>query len=398
MQLQPLTADVLDAELKTYLATWSDVSRLADLVYFPVTATNTAATLTAATTKWVTRAAGSFNSPDAVAKRAVIGSITGPGSVDTISKLDGIFRTTRDAGVQLLYAQIGAIVGETTVGAYRTLSPGQATYVHDVVNAVVLKLDAGLADVMTPPAGSSAAKPADFAGFLAKVSAFIDNEYRVQKLTPDLVAWLFPPEVTAFAVSVALEPWLKMRYIGRLIGGDSFYDSRYAEMVVFQAMGSALQLLYSLESSSGSKVQADVDKLSVLYDSLAATRSAISVSETSGTSMLEMYKRVAGISTKVRQSSTSLGSLSADFAVRRDRADNLGAGLSVEEAAMKKKKRRFLLWVMAFAVTVAVSVVMLLVATPQAFMLQAGCALGALTIYLVAVVIARAVSRARRNV
>lgn len=331
--------------------------------------------------------------------------------VRNVTSPQGILDAVRSAGMELFSVQHAALVGtQRQADGSQTYTPAQAAYLRPIITKLIEKLMASMPLSITPPCDDATRRSCRTT---PEVGATLTDFFRAAKdvvrqtLFADMndaaqqVEMFFPPAVADFMVEVALAPWVILSYIASFMRGPwnkaqrtdaSFYDQKYAELLLFTTISGALMEMASL-TIDDPKTHT---KINALINAVRVALQARVQAESGDNARLSMYSVVARMSKDSKDRSVMLQADSQRFDARREIATSLQHTMSRDVSEMRRLRRVFHLWIAAYAVTLAVSVALIIAGQHAMFLLQAGLVLFTVTVYLLVGVIRAAIARRAR--
>ena len=400
MDLQPLSAAVLTPSLKAILTSNSlDVSQMTNLPFWaPASSRNDM------NAKYQAFIAPTYTKPAVPNNQslAIVSYQFKTLAVSSMTDIKGIADAFRRVGESMFYAQLAAIIGEST---------DPSTGLRDMTSAqeaVVYKATRGLIDNIASKMpfttelscigtnsydGTACGSPTDVcdnvecytraAGIQSAI--WLSNHF---KNDTELKDWLFPPAVVDFLVAVALRPWLIIMFASSFVNGPwnqytvrpntSFYDSRFAQAIIYTTVYECLRQLITLNANNAGVKNALVARISALNTLIQAKAST----ESGGSAMLAMYTRIATMSRKNKDTSVSLGATNAKLQKRRGHASSMLENRESERGEMEQTRRRMHAWLLAYIVTTITSLFLIMSGRQNNFIFQASTVLLVVTLYI----------------
>jgi hypothetical protein len=316
--------------------------------------------------------------------------------------IPGMFNAVKTAGTEVFIAQLGAIIGRpsSASGQQKTLQPPLEGHVRRIVRDVFYDLEMAM-PLKKVRDCTNARDPAcvDPPIVTSIYDFFISANRRVAEklkdtLDPATMEWMFTELNVTMLMIVGLAPWLFMRYIGMYIPGQwnnavrpdaTFYDARYAELLLYKTMLYILATLTTLNTGDR------MEKLSATMSELV-TRVVTKMQQESGQEALkDMYTHVASLSKRSKDNTMALAVTNAKLSQRRSIATSLLNNNAGDETIMRRHRRVFYAWLAAYAVLVAACIFLIINDRHSAFMLLAGMVLCVITLYILAAIVRNSV-------
>jgi predicted transcriptional regulator/thymidine kinase len=245
-------------------------------------------------------------------------------------------------------------------------------------------------------------------------------EYRATKINPNLQDWLFTESLMTTYYACHL-PYFRLKFIASYVRGDwnkagnisdvSFYDARYAELVMYKLGMAVYGVLEATVRTGDERMDAALvaaaasskyKKQPVTEVNLRASLRTITSSYTSTMNikiqqlektLMTAHGKIAALSVQTKTQAASLYRSDADFKFRRQTLQSLTATVTIDEARFERQRRAFRAWVVAYMVITVIAIALLATNRNNAFMLMSAVIIGFVIIYTMVTVIAKAVRR-----
>lgn len=209
--------------------------------------------------------------------------------------------------------------------------------------------------------------------------------------------WILPDSLQTL-LKYALYPWFVMKFamsfvqdasrqnwVTAIITGInpkpvSFYDMRYATYLVYYAAHQTLRILNSYNNDTASRTT-----LTQALSSIETMMTAEFQSEIDGDSMRDMYNEVSTLSHKTRVDAQTLNDINNRMNTRKRNAVSVYNKVVMSNEELKDQRRRFYTWIVAYVVTVAIAVILLVTKKTDAFVAQSGIVLLVVSLYLLVI-------------
>lgn len=225
--------------------------------------------------------------------------------------------------------------------------------------------------------------------FFAFTGSVLESLFQSVTKDPDIQAWLFPHAIIQAYLFIGLGPYLMLRYLSTFVPGPwnygvlradvSFYDSRYAKMLIFDSIRAAIDRVSRLSQVSAH----DQIALKTLSSTMQMSISAHNDREVGGDALKSMYGQVASASVQARERTRDLSETSNVFDKRRSRALTMRQSVFLAERKTKRAYTMLMLWLVAFLVTLALAIVLLITNSLGPFLMLVGTVLAILALLLV---------------
>jgi hypothetical protein len=386
MDLQPLTSAVLDPSLRVALKYNGDAIGVSDLPFwYPVS--DMGQVLGTIQARFVDDNYVAPSEPHPRCLELVTQAVLGV-NIQTISDIQGLLDAFMQAGLQVFYYQLELLVGDASArdpsgATVRKFTPQQKTVITRTVDGMVSSLQSKMPfkNNMTCQVDPIKAKKdkacTQNGSIITDISMFFQAavqqtlEWLYTNLSQDMVEWLFPDDVITLFILLGLGPWLAMSYVASFVHGAwnvdqrhevSFYDQRYAKLLIYTSMFNAIKRLANLNAGKPDVYNALLDRMNALNIMMMARAEA----ESGGDAVLNMYTKVATLSTESKQRSVDLNASNAKLQMRRQNALSMFNNKHEDAKATRNARMRFFAWVAAVVVSFVVGVA--LIATGNARM------------------------------
>jgi hypothetical protein len=400
MDLQPLSAAVLTPSLKAILTSNSlDVSQMTNLPYWsPASSRNDMSA------KYNAFVAPTYARPAAPNAQSlgIVSYQFKTLAVSNMTDIKGIADAFRRVGESMFYAQLAAIIGESTDSStgLRDMSPAQEAVVYKATRGLIDNITSKMpftTDMSCTGTNSYDGSPCGSATTVCdnvecytraagiQSAVWLSDHFRDQ---PELKDWLFPPAVVDFLVAVALRPWLIIMFAASFVTGPwnqhtvrpntSFYDARFAQAIIYTTVYECLRQLITLNANNSVVKNALVARMSALNTLIQAK----ATTESGGAAMLAMYTRVATMSRKNKDTSVSLGATNAKLQTRRGHASSMLENRESERGEMERTRRGMHAWLLAYIATTLIALFLIITGRHSNFTFQAAAVLLVVTLYI----------------
>lgn len=381
MNIEPLTRAVVRPEFVELLRTPQDALVLPPMASY---------TFVASVSELVPNILSNLLSPTAStrANPEAVSIVTKPLqaiSLSNIMRIDHLLAAHKTAGLNLFYRQLGRVFGNTgnttTVEGnpvpVPTLSPAQLAAISRYVNLA--------ADAMEGAMPLNTSTAADVQEFHLQAVEVMIRSLTENVKDSNIYEMLFPVPVLIM-LYIGFMPWLIMRYFATFVSGPwnhtqrpnlSFYDSRYAEFIIYSSVSSSLMELVRMNTDTSVKTDL-VARMNAINTAMVSR----SETEAGGEALLSMYSQVAGLAQQSKAKSMALAARSASFDDRRQVAMSVAGNQYNGLDQMRKARREFYAWIIAYGVVLVVSVVLLVMAEYDMFLWQAALVATVVAIYL----------------
>lgn len=371
MDLQPLSARIIDPSIRAYLELTEDEG-LCKLGYWS-TITN-AQLITDAIRTWENMKLPNpgTNAPTEYMAR-VAAAIDENVSVTEVADVWRILDAYKEVGIRMFRRQV------------QLLSMSSSSFTDEqtaFIDAVVPKIFGGELDAAIK-ASVTASEPGDMASWMTQCQNVINQ--RVQTAIPDATTreWIFPQALRDFIGKVALKPWLCMKYFSAFSDGTfkkraSYYDGRFGHVAILTLFGKGLTEIADRFTNGNADLIARFRKM-------VATVSIMRKAEEDGIAgddaINTMYNKVAYLSDRTKTQSQLVDYKNVRLSERKADAKALLANSVSARKRMEKERRLMWTWIAALLVTLLTSVYLLISDKHALFLMQAGVVTTVLTLY-----------------
>lgn len=443
ISLQPLTESVLNTELIALLkSNKTDVSRISDLIYY--TPSKTIDTLQAnldATVKSATWPSDGVQvNPQSL--QLVIQALLQI-NPNKVTSLSGIYDAIKTAGKAVFKVQHGMVVGEVVqADGSRSFSARQSSYVDRIMNYVEAAVESAIpfttamattgevsqiasaisiGDAEDPDIQAQLQAiqqcfavltssidatddyipdpPKDMSMFFKSAVDVIQRSVRMSVPDKDLIDWLFPDQVLQAYTYVALGSYLRLRYLGTFIPSStepgkskadaSFYDARYSQLLILNAIRSAVTTVANVDQVSA----ADRGALMAINGAIQTTLATTTEREVGGEALKNMYGQVAKLSAQARDGSKSLNARSSTFDKRRSKIRSLQQDAVFADLRRKRAYTSLMLWLAAYVLTLVIAIYLIVTDNLSGFLLLCGVSLGISSLFIIVAIAQKTVNR-----
>lgn len=416
MDLQPLTSAVLDPSLRIALKYNGDAIGVSDLPFwYPVTEMSDV--LSTMQTRFVDDNYVAPSEPHPMCLQLVTQAVLGV-DIQTISDIQGLLDAFLQAGLQVFYYQMELLVGEASArdpsgATVRKFTPQQRTVITRTVDGMVSSLQSkmpfknNMACQVDPTSTKKDRSCMQDNGIITDISMFFQAavqqtlEWLFTNLSQDMVDWLFPDDVITLFILLGLGPWLAMSYVASFVHGAwnvdqrhevSFYDQRYAKLLIYTSMFNAIKRLANLNAGKSDVYNALLDRMNALNIMMMARAEA----ESGGDAVLNMYTKVAKLSTESKQRSVDLNASNAKLQMRRQNALSMFNNKHEDAKATRTAQRKFYAWIAAVAVSFVVGVALIATGNSHLYVAFAISVIGVVTLLFCGAAIADRLQRIQK--
>lgn len=229
----------------------------------------------------------------------------------------------------------------------------------------------------------SNASPVSLQTHLDNIRKIMDN-YVATKIQADMRTWLFTDALTNVFYS-CMRPYFLLKYIGTMLPGSwntagnltnvSFYDSRYAELVMYRmvmalytslATGTIDASLSSAVSDAGAstKYRATAITAAQLTETLGQMRDGYkNTMQLKMTSMqdalLQTHGGVAMLSNATKIMSVGLNNVNDDLEFRKQTLKSLAQAVAPMKATMQRSQKGLYAWITAYVCILIISALLM---------------------------------------
>ena len=382
MELQPLTRAVLSPEIKSFIANPGDNSLLTVLPYWSFPSDQRALKrlmLDITDPKW--------NKPattNPVALGLVTTALTST-SVNDVTSITSIIEMSKKAGMSMFLQQVAAVNGRGAMQAdQRELLTGVLEYMFGEVRRYLSKtLDYTKSFLQYAIVAITVA----FKSVEARLIDALYNRHGLNREGAKAVAKLwFSDAMLECLATIGMGPWIVMTYAASFVPGSwnlknrenvSFYDYRYAEFYIYDAMTTAYSTLLKLNPGSQPRaaLQARMDAIVTFVTREESTK-------VGGEAVLNMYMQVARLSKFTKDVSMLLESTNNNYVSKRERAINLYNQHVSEQEELRRLRIQVGVWGATVGIIILVSSFLIATQRLTFFYLQAAIVILILSIFL----------------
>jgi hypothetical protein len=314
----------------------------------------------------------------------------------------------KKVGLEFFTMQVERIVGQSTDNATppnKVLRTPQRNILNAVLSHVITALDEQMP--MKRNGHSNASGKVDNATTNIEEWAALCTESIVNSLATfshkDAMESLLVPDadgtMMAF-LALCLLPYMTQRYLSSFIPGSwnkreradaSFYDMRYAHILVHFTALDVLSMLYGMNVKAGQTKTAE-EILAATTSILEAMKST-SDTEVSGVALTTMYDRIARLSNATKVTSADLHRVHKDFAQRRGTTMDLIKQNKAEQEALALRRWEFYAWTSTFISVTVASVLMISIGAQSAFLINSAIVIALISMYLGGTILANTMAK-----
>lgn len=395
MDLQPLTRSVVSPDFVNALEQGGDHTGLAGL---PLLKTVYTMEDLEKLMDEFTNEQWSPAAADERAMRLVVNAVNRM-SPNDISDISALLAAYMAVGVQMVMVQMGYVMGHMGPNndGHKSLSVSQKQFIDKILGSSVTALSKALplpnitdctqanGDPRNCVVTQKLTKSRD--EYIVTASIFLVNQIVTQMGADlDIMSAYFPEPVIMHMI-VCMTPYLTLSYYASFVPGPwnailrpdvSFYDQRYAELIIYSSVADAIAALIAFNSQDN----ALVTQLTIRMNAVTITMMARSEAHTSGESMKYMYGHVADLSKRSRDSSIELSATTSRFERRREYTRSMMLNLSADNKLMKDARTKFRLWIATYVSVAAVAMLLIVIDKHTLFLLHTGITLFVVALYM----------------
>lgn len=236
------------------------------------------------------------------------------------------------------------------------------------------------------------------------------------KIPSDLSTLFEPPTTGVFYQ--CMRPYFLLKFIGSMLRGTwnkagnissvMFYDVRYAELTLYRTISALFTTLYDQASGNsavltkvaGSAAAGDTLKTNLAtlrdgYNNILSTK-LITMSKV----LMESHGEVAKLSNLNKNITYELNSVNDDFKFRKQSLKSLASTVEPMKAKLFRSKIAFIAWIVAYAIIVIVSALLMATGRYESFFIMAILALLIVLLYVtvnMSIVLVRRFMKFARN-
>ena len=366
MPISNLAQKIIDPSLKVLLDVSGDVSQVTLLPFW-----NVARDLNGLDANYRAFTSANYQTPAQVTDTRILNIITSvlkEMSINEIASIPGIIEAYLKIGLAVFYIQLGAIIGDTNdplFTGFMTFGAAQRSMVVKATRYMIERVAGDLpytTDMAYPTTGNASDVCQDMQCFTAAASRLALKAVSEHfKDMPEAVDWMFPQQIVKFMVDVALRPFFIVMFMASFIPGPwnriarantSFYDSRFAQSTIYKSL---FQTLFKFGNMNRASNPNAANELFARMSKLNMLLTAKSSAETGEGAMLNMYTQVSALSRQNKDMTFSLDATSEKLRTRRGHAMSMLENREVDRVEMERKKKRMFMWIIAYALSVAVA-------------------------------------------